>query len=348
MNPASPEPDRFAPHATREIGGMFDDVSGRYDLLNRIMSLGQDRAWRRAMARAIPEDARTVLDLATGSGVSLDGLRRPGRLVIGADLSLGMLEVAAARNESSGWAPRLVCADGFRLPFRDHALDGVTIAFGIRNMRPLADALAELARVLRPGGTLAVLEAAAPAPGPFAPIHAWYLRHLVPLAGRMSPDPSAYAYLSRSIFEFGSGPEFEAALDEAGFARLDRRRFLLGASRLWVARRAPAAGQNVAPAVGAIVQNARTSGGDGVNMPIGSRRSDAEWRAWTAVQLALSAALTAALVRGLVVFINSGPDLPLDAWQRRLAWWLLVGGSVAFAIRTLALLLRLRGPAPRG
>jgi demethylmenaquinone methyltransferase/2-methoxy-6-polyprenyl-1,4-benzoquinol methylase len=289
-----------------------------------------------------------VLDLATGSGVSLEGLRRPGRLVIGADLSLRMLEVAAARMEPTGWAPRLVCADGFRLPLRDRSLDGVTIAFGIRNMRPLDEALAELARVLRPGGTLAVLEAAAPAPGPFAPLHAFYLRHLVPLAGRISPDPSAYAYLSRSIFEFGSGPEFEAALDRAGFTRLGHRRFLLGASHLWVARLESAAGQNVAVAGRGIVQNARSSRPEGVNLPIGERRADAEWRAWTAIQLGLSAALTAALVWGLVVFINSGPDLPLDAWQRRMAWFLLVGGGLLFAVRTVALLLRLRGPAPRG
>src|SRR5687767_10942684 len=98
--------DRFAPHATRELGGMFDDVSPRYDLLNRIMSLGQDRAWRSALARAVPGTARTVLDLCTGSGDSLRGLRRPGRLVLGADLSLRMLERAAEQQDPAGWAPR--------------------------------------------------------------------------------------------------------------------------------------------------------------------------------------------------------------------------------------------------
>src|SRR5262245_19783630 len=185
---------------------MFDDVSGRYDLLNRILSLGQDRAWRAAMWREVPEAARAVLDLCTGSGVSLPGLRRPGRLVLGVDVSLGMLAVAAGHQNPLGWAPRLVCADGFRLPIADGALDAITIAFGIRNLRPLDEALRELHRVLRPGGALVVLEAAAPAPGPFAPFHGFYLRRLVPLAGRLSPDPSAYQYLSRSIFEFGSGP----------------------------------------------------------------------------------------------------------------------------------------------
>src|SRR5262245_62531553 len=122
---------------------MFDDVSGRYDLLNRIMSLGQDRAWRAAMWRSVPEDARAVLDLCTGSGVSLPGLRRPGRLVLGVDVSLRMLEIAAHAQGRSGWAPRLVCADGFRLPLPPGALDAITIAFGIRNLRPREEALTE-------------------------------------------------------------------------------------------------------------------------------------------------------------------------------------------------------------
>src|SRR5262245_51050575 len=278
-------PDRFRPHAVRELGGMFDDVSARYDLLNRIMSLGQDRAWRAAMWRAVPEDARRVLDLCTGSGVSLPGLRRPGRLLIGADLSLGMLELARDRFGTVGWAPRLVCADAFRLPLPDRSLDAVTIAFGIRNLRPLAHALEELGRVLRPGGTLAVLEAAAPGAGPVAPLHRFYLRHLVPLAGRLSPDPSAYVYLSRSIFEFGSGPEFEAGLAAAGFRVLDQRRFLLGATRLWVAERG---GQELAAPGVTRLRIARPGLSGGVNVPIQNDRGAGEWRTWTAVQMVLA------------------------------------------------------------
>ena len=115
-----------------------------------------------------------------------------------------------------------------------------------------------------------------------------------------------------------------------------------------MAQLGPATCQNVAVASGGVVQNARISPAGGVNLPIGDRPGDAEWRAWTGVQLGLSTALTAALVWGLVVFINSGPDLPLADWQRRVAWFLLVGGSIAFAIRTAALLLKLRGPGPRG
>jgi len=345
--PLIPAADRFRPRAARALGGMFDDVSGRYDLLNRVMSLGRDQAWRAAMWREVPEEARAVLDLCTGSGVSLPGLRRPGRLVLGVDVSPRMLEIATHRLGRRGWAPRLVCADGFRLPFAPGALDAITIAFGIRNLRPREDALAELARVLRPGGRLVVLEAAAPAPGPFAPIHTFYLRRLVPLAGRLSQDPSAYAYLSRSIFEFGAGPEFEQALAGAGFGLLASRRFLLGATRLWVAERGAGTDQKFSQAGGTRMQNARSGGSHGVKLPSRPREWSAEWRIWTAIQMVLSLALTVALVQGLRGLVNSGADLPLGPWQRLLARALLGGGSAFFAFRTMQLLARIFGPRPR-
>ena len=345
--PQHSDPDRFRPHAARELGGMFDQVSGRYDLLNRIMTLGQDHAWREAMWRGVPESAHAVLDLCTGSGVSLPGLRRPGRLVIGADVSLGMLERAAERQGRSGWAPRLVGADGFALPLRDHSLDAVTIAFGIRNLRPLADALAELTRVLRPGGTLVVLEATAPAPGPFAPFHRFYLERLVPLAGRMSADATAYAYLSRSIFEFGAGPEFEAGLAAAGFEVTDRRRFMLGATRLWVARRLAATGQKMAHPSALPLQDARAHEQDGVSRPSLPGARSSEWRVWAGVQFLLSAAITVALGQGLAAFGKSAPDLPLPGWQRPAAWLLIFGGLVFFAVRSLLLLLRFLSRTPR-
>src|SRR5262249_50000858 len=110
---------RFRPHAADDMAEMFDQVTPHYDLLNTILSLGRDAAWRRAMTEAVPRDAHAVLDLCTGNGISLAGLRRPGRLVIGIDVSLGMLHAAAEAERRTGWAPRLVCADGFRLPLRD-------------------------------------------------------------------------------------------------------------------------------------------------------------------------------------------------------------------------------------
>jgi len=262
-----------------------------------------------------------------------------------------MLEVAADRQNPMGWAPRLVCADAFHLPIADQALQAVTIAFGIRNLRPLGDALAEIRRVLAPGGTLVVLEAAAPAPGPLAPCHAFYLRHLVPLAGKLSPDPSAYEYLSRSVFAFGAGPEFEAGLATAGFRVVGRQSFLAGATRLWVAERSPGhrpeTGQILSPAAGDRLQIARPGDENGVNVPSHADTRTGEWRVWTGVQLVLSVALTASFVWALSILANSQYQLPLAGWHRPLAWLLTVGGLVVFGVRSLDLFLRILGPGPR-
>lgn len=322
------------------MASMFDGVSARYDLLNRVMTLGQDGAWREAMWRAVPAAARVVLDLCTGSGVSLSGLRRPGRTVLGVDVSLRMLEVARQEQGGAGWAPRLACADGFRLPVRDGALDAVTIAFGIRNLRPRPAALAELARALRAGGVLVVLEATAPAPGPLRPFLAAWVRHAIPLLGRLSPDPSAYRYLSQSIFEFGSGPEFEAEMAAAGFGLVRRKAFLLGASRLWVARRDGTLGQNPA-AAGATVQAARRGSGEIAHGPAEPGAGLGEPLAWLAVQAAIAVLLFAALAWALVVWVKLNAGLPLTPGQRTAGWVLVVTGLVVFGVRGAWLGLRL-------
>jgi demethylmenaquinone methyltransferase/2-methoxy-6-polyprenyl-1,4-benzoquinol methylase len=348
MSPAPPsaDPERFEPHAVRPLATMFDRVTGRYDLLNRIMTLGRDDAWRRVMWGAVPGEARVVLDLCTGSGASLSGLRRPGRLVLGLDASLGMLGIAADRHGTAGWSPRLACADAFHLPLRDGSLDAVTLAFGMRNLRPRSTALAELARVLRPGGTLVVLEATAPEPGPLAPLHSFYLRRLLPLLGRLSSDPSAYSYLGRSVFEFGAGAEFEHDLAGAGFELVRRHSFFFGAARLWVVRRAGAVGQNPTRG-GPELQNARWEGEDRGDFTQTPSSVAAEWRTWTGAQLAVSAVLFAALLYGLWAFLNSRADLPLEPWQSRLGLGLLAVSVLGFGIRTWVLLLRFLGPPPQ-
>ncbi len=198
-------------------------------------------------------------------------------------------------------------------------------------------ALAELARVLRPGGTLVVLEASAPAPGPLHGAHAFWVRHVIPAAGRLSPDPTAYRYLSESIFEFGAGPEFEATLREAGFVVTDRRAFLFGATRLWATRRAGEPAQNPTAAV----QNAVPGpAGSGV-FTQGHRPVDDERRTWEGLQALVSVALTAALAWGLVVWRNLNGNMPLEAWQRTAGWVLLGGGLAVFGVRTVLQFLRL-------
>src|SRR5258706_15895990 len=134
------------------------------------MGLAPDGGCRASMWGGGPRGVRVCIGPDTGSGASRPGLLGRGRRVLGMDASLGMLELAAAAVGDTGWAPRLACADAFRLPLRDRALDAVTIAFGVRNLRPRAQALVELARVLVPGGVLSVLEAGAPRAGGVAPL----------------------------------------------------------------------------------------------------------------------------------------------------------------------------------
>ena len=313
---------------------MFDDVSGRYDFLNRVMTLGQDSAWRQAMWQQVPASAHRVLDLCTGSGVSLTGLRRRGRTVLGVDVSLAMLRVAAEEQAEGGWAARLACADGFRLPLRAGALDAVTVAFGIRNLRPRRAALGEIARVLTPGGRLVVLEAAAPAPGPLAPFTRAWIRHAIPLFGRLSPDPSAYRYLAESIFEFGSGPEFESDLAEAGFQLVGSRSFLFGASRLWVAERRPVVGQKATEAEHS-VQGATLDPGGMAQAHRAGEDVAAEATVWRLARAVTSTALTAALGWALVVWLKLNASLPLSPPQRLGGWLLLIGGLVVFGTRSL-------------
>ncbi len=362
------ETPRFAPRAAREMARMFDHVSLRYDLLNRLMTLGRDGAWRAAMWRAVPEDAGAVLDLCTGNGVSLTGLRRPGRLLMGMDVSAEMLRQAREHHAGAGWAPRFVAADAFRLPLAGGSLDAITVAFGVRNLRPAGDALAEMARVLREGGTLAVLEASTPRAGWFAPLHALHVRYVIPLAGRLSPDPSAYEYLSRSIFEFGLPDAFERELENAGFDIVHRQAFMLGAARLWVGRRLAAGGQ------GSSAESRELTASRGANAPpsaaagLGSatpplqsageprpRRSempqrasprDTEWRWWTLSQLVISAALLTALIAAVVVLRAELPNLALPLWERRGWVTLVLAGVAVFAARTAFLLIRFLGPPP--
>jgi demethylmenaquinone methyltransferase/2-methoxy-6-polyprenyl-1,4-benzoquinol methylase len=346
MSVGPPASERFEPRASRAMAEMFDGVTGRYDFLNQLMTLGRDGSWRREMWRAVPEEARIVLDLCTGNGASLPGLRRPGRLVLGVDVSLGMLEAAAETEERSGWAPRLICADAFRLPLRARAVDAVTIAFGVRNLRPRAEALAEIARVLRPGGRLVVLEATAPAPGPMAPLHRFHLTRIVPLLGRLSPDPSAYRYLASSVLEFGDGTEFDRALAAAGFEIGSRRRFLAGATGLWSARRTPERGEK--PSEPADFVQAATDPFD----PWGKLTQEAaatrgEARVWIGVQAILSAALLLALVYGMWSWHKLNSELPLASWQRIGGWVLLVVGVALFAARTAVLIGQIRQPPLR-
>ncbi|PSK96361.1 2-octaprenyl-6-methoxy-1,4-benzoquinone methylase /demethylmenaquinone methyltransferase [Haloactinopolyspora alba] len=176
---------------------MFDAVADRYDLTNDVLSMGQDRMWRRAVVRSVaagPGDR--VLDLAAGTGTSSQPFRQAGADVVACDFSLGMLR-AGKRHDPSLW---FVAGDALRLPFADATFDAVTISFGLRNVHDTEAALRELHRVTRPGGRVVVCEFSHPVWAPFRTVYVEYLmRALPPVARAVSSSPDAYVYLADSI-----------------------------------------------------------------------------------------------------------------------------------------------------
>lgn len=211
------------------VSGMFGRVAGSYDLLNHVLSAGLDILWRQAMVRVLlapglPEGP--LLDLAAGTlDVSLMIARRCSRPLLSVDACGPML--ARGRTKiTPDLAGRLqpVLADGLRLPLPDSRLAGATIAFGIRNIRPRPDAFAELARVIRPGGRLVVLEFGTGKRRVWGGLYNFYLRHVLPIIGRVvSGDAEAYRYLAATIREFPEESSLAAEMAAAGFADVSYR-----------------------------------------------------------------------------------------------------------------------------
>ena len=230
------------------LSPMFDRAAARYDRLNSLMSLGRDASWRDALAAGIRRGDR-VLDLCCGSArSSLAVTRRSGRAVIGVDVSPAMLALGATHAAASGAAFSPVHADAFRLPFADGAFDAVTVAWGLRNLKPERQALREMRRVLRAGGGLHVLDSPSPPAGPLGAVHRFYVRRIVPALGRLSDDPAAYRYLSSSILDFCRVEDVARRLEEAGFRLESTRRLFLGAAAVWRAVKPVAAEAPLQPA----------------------------------------------------------------------------------------------------
>ncbi|MCG8461516.1 MAG: bifunctional demethylmenaquinone methyltransferase/2-methoxy-6-polyprenyl-1,4-benzoquinol methylase UbiE [Holophagales bacterium] len=246
--PAGDDPAPGAPRPTaadgeRErpgSGAMFDRIAGRYDLLNRIMSFGLDSAWRRATVRALRlRPGSRVLDIATGTAaMALEVLRlQPGATAVGLDPSDGMLELGRTKVEKRGLRSsiELLRGEAEELPFDDASFDAVCIAYGIRNVADRPRALREIARVTRPGGRVAILEATE-AEGGFLALGArLYVHHVVPRLGALLSRAPEYRYLQSSIQAFPPPDDFVALMEASGLEVLESRSLTLGANRIFVA-----------------------------------------------------------------------------------------------------------------
>lgn len=222
------------------VRAMFGRIVPRYDLLNRLMSLGMDRRWRRrAAASARPRDA-IALDLGVGTGdMALELRRRGAARVVAVDFSSAMLS-AASRKMAAVDGISLFLADALRLPFPDETFDVVSSAFLLRNLADLPRGLAEMGRVLRPGGRLVCLDMTQPPPGPFGAAYRFYFSRLLPpLAGALSGDRAAYRYLPHSLRGFPDAGRLAVLLHEAGLEEVRVRRLGGGAVALHTALRPP-------------------------------------------------------------------------------------------------------------
>jgi demethylmenaquinone methyltransferase/2-methoxy-6-polyprenyl-1,4-benzoquinol methylase len=204
------------------VRAMFSEIAGRYDLLNGVLSLGVDRSWRREAARlALEREPAQVLDAATGTGELAFELKRlrPQSRVVGVDFAAPMLEIARAKAGERGLGVELELADVLSLPFGDESFDAVTIAYGLRNLVDPKAGLAELRRVVRPGGRLVVMEFPPPPEDALGRLFRFYFQRILPVVGGwISGSRAAYRYLPTSVLAFPRPPELAALLCEVGFA----------------------------------------------------------------------------------------------------------------------------------
>jgi demethylmenaquinone methyltransferase/2-methoxy-6-polyprenyl-1,4-benzoquinol methylase len=214
------ESGSLAPDAVR---GMFDRIAPVYDAMNRVMTAGLDRSWRRLAVEAVVQPADRVLDACCGTGDLAVAAEREGGIVTGLDFSPGMLERARRKSDTVDW----VEGDMLALPFDDESFDAATVGFGVRNVGDLDGALGELRRVLRPRGRLAILEITQPR-GALRPFFALWFDRVVPLLGKILPGGMAYTYLPASVRRFPGAEELTAQLERQGFEQVRFR--LLGGS----------------------------------------------------------------------------------------------------------------------
>ena len=243
-DPASRPVAGQAPGKRADVAAMFDRIAPRYDLLNRVLSLGIDKLWRRTTLRELRRrldgrPAGLVLDLATGTAdLAVALARRDAERVIGIDPSVGMLEVGRQKVRAKKLERRVTLEEGHSeaLPFPDGHFDAAAVAFGVRNYENLQAGLRETARVLKPLAPLVVLEFSRPTLFPIKQLYGFYFKHVLPrVGGAISGDAGAYTYLPESVTVFPDGDDFLDEMRRAGFEAPRRRPLTFGIATVYSA-----------------------------------------------------------------------------------------------------------------
>ncbi len=217
---------------------MFDNVAGNYDFLNHFMSVGIDILWRKATIKSLKSiQPKIILDVATGTGdVAIEAMSLKPDKIVGLDLSQKMLDLGIEKVKKRG-LDKIISfqkGDSENLPFESNSFDAITVAYGVRNFENLDDGLAEMFRVLKPGGKLAVLEFSKPTVFPVKQFFNFYFNFVTPLIGKIfSDDQSAYTYLPESVKVFPVGLEFTDRLQKAGFKNNTCKQLTFGISSLY-------------------------------------------------------------------------------------------------------------------
>ena len=205
-----------------QVTQMFDTISGNYDDLNRVISLGIDVKWRKKVVALVAEkNPENILDIATGTGdLAILMTSTSAKKIVGLDLSVGMLEVGKKKIAAQNLSDKIemVVGDSENIPFPDNYFDAITVSFGIRNFETLEKGLAEIYRVLKPGGIFVILETSVPTKFPFKQGYSFYTKIILPLIGKIfSKDKNAYGYLSTSAANFPFGENLNNILRKVSF-----------------------------------------------------------------------------------------------------------------------------------
>lgn len=223
-----------------QVAQMFDTISGNYDGLNRVISFGIDKKWRRKVVQlATANQPKLILDIATGTGdLAILMAKTPAEKIIGLDISAGMLSVGQQKinQQQLDHKIEMLLADSENMPFEDHRFDSITVAFGIRNFEHLEVGLAEILRVLKPGGTFVILETSNPTKFPFKQGYFFYTKNLLPVIGKLfSKDNKAYGYLSKSAAAFPFGETLCNILRQTGFTQVQALPQTFGVATIYTA-----------------------------------------------------------------------------------------------------------------